>query len=288
MNLLAGVRVVEMTTLLPGPYAGFLLAEMGADVTKVEPPDGDPAEAMSPGAYRVLNGAKDVVRLDLKTDAGTEDLHELVRDADLFLSTNRMATLRKLGADPASLRQVNPDLVVVRLLGHDDEDRIGHDVTYLAAGGLLAAGDTDLPPAPIADLASAERVVSRSLGALVGRDRGGDPATLEVSAEGIAREWATAAGPVQSVLEATPGYGLYRCADGRVVALACLEDRYWERFLGAVDRPGWSKRRQAGDPDLDADVADLLKRRSCREWMAVFEEADVPAAPVGGLRDELT
>lgn len=276
MTLLSGVRVVEMTTLLPGPYAGRLLADRGAEVTKVEPPAGDPTADWLPDIYEALQADKEVVGLDLKTDEGRKELHALIAGADLFVTTNRPATLAKLGADEGTLRDVEPDLVVAQLAGHDDPDRIGHDVTYAAEAGLL-----DEPPrlmaVPVADLAGAERLVAEATAALLHRERTGEAVKVQVSCTEVARQWARAGRPIGEMLQVVAGYGVYRCADGAWIALGALEQEYFERLLEALERPEWTARDRLA---LGEEVADRIAEEDRATWEERFADHGVPAAPV--------
>lgn len=259
---LDGVRVVEMATLLPGPYAGARLVDLGADVVKVEPPAGDPAETMLPDGYAALNEGKTVVTLDLRDADDRRRFEERVADGDALVTSNRPSTLDKLDADPDSLHDLNPELVYVHLLGHADGERLGHDLTYQAAAGVPLDG---VPPLPVADLAAAERVVQAVAVGL------GDPGSVHrVTAETVAREWAEVAAEVHPLLVAEPGYGVFACGDGKPIALGCLEPATREALAEVLGLDA---------PDAEAIEA-ALAGEDRATWLERFERAGVPAEPV--------
>lgn len=259
---LDGVDVVEMTTLLPGPFAGMRLVDLGADVVKVEPPGGDPAETMLPEGYQELNAGKTIVELDLRDPDDRADFEERVADADALLTANRPSTLDKLDADPDALHDVNPELVYVHLLGHEDAERLGHDITYQAAGGVPLDG---IPALPVADLAVAERAVQALAAGLH------DPGSVHrVAAETVVGQWARVGEDLSPALSASPGYGVYTCGDGEPIALGCLEPASYEALAETL-----------GLDELDDDAIEPALAAKDREaWLSRFEEAGVPAAPV--------
>lgn len=268
---LDGVAVVEVASFLPGPFAGARLAGLGADVVKVEPPGGDPTEDWSPTAYEALNDAKTVVELDL-TGPDRDRFRDRVVDADVVVTAHRPSTLEKLQLTADDLHAAADGLVVVQLFGHGDRERAGHDLTYQARGGLAGP---DAPVTPVADLAAGERVATEAVAGLFHRERTGEPSTRAVVAESVARDWADAARPIADVLAGHPGYDVYACRSGHL-AVACLEDRHWERLCSRLDEPGWVDR-----PDGVADaLADRLGQRPVEDWLA-----ELDGLPVAGLAD---
>ncbi|HEX8905060.1 MAG TPA: CoA transferase, partial [Longimicrobiaceae bacterium] len=166
---LDGVRVVTTAVNLPGPLACARLHALGAAVTKVEPPSGDPLATASPAWYRELADGQRVVALDLKVPTGRQALAVLLADADLLVTATRPAALERLGLGWAELRARHPRLCHLSITGYapPDEDRPGHDLTYAAAAGLVAP--PDLPRTLLVDLAAAERTVSTALALLLAR-----------------------------------------------------------------------------------------------------------------------
>ena len=235
---LAGLRVVSVALNLPGPVACARLAELGASVTKVEPPTGDPFESYCPAWYRRLHVGMSVSRLDLKSDAGRAALHELLAPADLFVTAQRPSALGRLGLDPASLAARHPRLCHVAITGHPppDEEIPGHDLTYLALHGLLK------PPAPpptlFADMAGAERAVSTALALVIARERSGRGTSMQVALEDAARALAQ---PLHEGLTrpdallggGDAGYNLYAARTGWI-AVAALEPHFARALADAL------------------------------------------------------
>lgn len=226
---LTGVRVVSLAVNLPGPLAAARLAELGAAVTKAEPPQGDPLAHAAPGWYRQLVERQSVVTLDLKTANGRAGLDALLSDADLLITSMRPSALRRLGLD--RLRERHPKLSLVEIVGHDGDqaEEPGHDLNYQAVHGTLSP--PHLPKVPVADLLGAERAVSAGLAALVSGGGGIHRVVLEEAAAragdavrfGLLGDGAPLGG-------ALPAYGLYPCADG-YIALGAIEPHFFRRVL---------------------------------------------------------
>lgn len=221
-------RVLDLTRLLPGPWAGRFLLGLGFPVLKLEPPGGDPLSSLAPEAYRFLNEGKQVEVLDLKGEAGRKRLLALARESALLLESNRPGVMERLGVGPEVLLRENPRLVYVRLRGYPDRPDPGHDLTYLAEAGLL--GRFPWRAFQFADLAGALAV---ALTALKGLLLGGG--FYEVALSEAVKELAYPEIPFLdgSVL----CYGVYP-AKGGEVALAALEPHLWALFC---ERAGLSE-----------------------------------------------
>jgi crotonobetainyl-CoA:carnitine CoA-transferase CaiB-like acyl-CoA transferase len=251
LNPLEGLAVVSIALNLPGPVACARLREMGARVTKVEPPSGDPLEGFCPDWYVRLREGMDVKRLDLKTESGARELDALLASADLFVSAQRPAALARLGFDPASLAARHPRLCMLAITGHaaPSDEKAGHDLTYLAEHGLVSP--PALPPTLFADMAGAERAVSTALALVHARDRDGRGASATVpladAAEFLARplnEGLTRPGALLG--GGLAAYNLYEARDGWI-AVAALEPHFARRLaqafgLESLTRPALAAR----------------------------------------------
>ncbi|MBL1076785.1 CoA transferase [Nocardia sp. 2] len=229
---LAGIEVVSLAVNLPGPLAAARLAELGATVTKVEPPAGDPLAAAAPDWYRNLIADQRVVSLDVKQEADRAKLDELLATADLLITSMRPTALARLGL--AQPQQRFPELSLIEIVGHTADPEIpGHDLNYQAVHGTLTP--PQMPTVPVADMLGAERAVSTALAALVARAESGGGQPYRVALEEAAA-WAGNAVHYRLMGEgavlggAFPGYGIYECADGHV-ALGAVEPHF---FLGAL------------------------------------------------------
>src|SRR5207245_1062313 len=220
----------------PGPAAVARLVRLGATATKIEPPDGDPLRGMSAPWHEELHRGIDVRRADLRDQATLDALHADLARADLLVTSQRDRTIRRLGLADLGVRW--PRLCHVAIVGHapPDDDRPGHDITYLAAHGLL--DPPRLPRTLAADLLGAARAVEAALALLLSRERAGTGGRTVVALADAARDLAA---PLARGLTAPGGilgggfapYGLYRAADGWI-ALGALEPHFAEGVRAAL------------------------------------------------------
>lgn len=274
MDFLVGIHVVSTALNLPGPAACARLRELGARITKVEPPAGDPFEGYCPAWYARLHDETPVRRIDLKSEAGQAQIAALLASADLLVTAQRRSALERMGLDPATLAQRHPRLCHVAITGHSapDEDVAGHDLTYLAAHGLVRP--PRLPPTLFADMAGAERAVSTALALLLARQRDGrgasQPAPLEDAARALAaplREGLTAPGAILGGGYA--GYNLYAAREGWI-AVAALEPQFARRLADAL-----------GLADLQAGVLrERFAAETAERWQRWAREQDLPIVAV--------
>ena len=305
---LAGIRVLDLTQYIPGPFATQWLSDLGAEVVKIEPPAGDPMRTMGPvdadgttAFYKLANRNKSVVRLDLKTDAGRQALSALLAAADVLVEAYRPGVLTRLGFGTDELARLNPRLIHCSLSGYGQTGphavTAGHDLTYMAlTGGLWASGTAAHPVMtfpPLADHAGAMLAVIGILSALVRRGVSGKGARLDLSLSEAALSW------MGGILTASHRFGdcpretdiinggaafyrIYKTADGRFVALAALEEKFWERFCTVVGRPDWLGRQSEPMPQhgLIADIEALFASRPRADWVELLVPADCCFEPV--------
>jgi len=298
---LAGLLVVDLSRLLPGPLTARLLADLGARVVKVEEPRlGDPVRLAPPlvegesALGSMLLAGVESVALDLKKGGAREVLLALLGRADVLLDAFRPGTLERLGLAPAMLTERFPRLVHCSLTGWSAggpwAGRAGHDLTYQAAAGTLAA-TAAMPAAPWADIAGAWSAVAAILAALVERARTGRGARVEASLYDAALHsnllaWAEEADRPHAVgepLALTGGlacYGLYPSADGVPIALAGLERHFWLRFCAAAGAPGLRRLHLRRDAAARAAVAAVIAARPAAEWEVLAAAHDLPLEPV--------
>jgi len=267
---LEGIRVVTLAPNVPGPVAAARLRDLGAHVTKVEAPEGDPLEAIAPRWYEALHRNCVVERLDLKTPAGREQLDVRLRDADVLLTSSRPSALARLGLAWEDVHERHPDLVLVAIVGElpPDEERPGHDLTYLATLGLL--DPPGMPRTLLADLAGAERAAGVAAALLLRRARGLGASRAYVSLREAARPFGA---PFEHGLTVPGGrlaggfgpYRIYRSRDGWL-ALAALEPHFVRRLCEAL---------RVADYDAGT-LAAIFAERDGREWEAFAREHDLP------------
>jgi len=307
-DCLTGIRVLDLGGFIPGPLAAMWLSDLGAEVVKVESPDGDPMRTMGPcdpdgttPFYKLANRNKSVVRLDLKTAAGRESFARLLGAADVLICAFRPGVLDRLGFDPATVERLNPRLITCALSGYGGTGpfarRAGHDLSYLAASGLLSvtgpAGRPLMVYPPLADHAGAMAVVNAVLAALLARGQSGRGGRLDVSLAEAALGWmggvltmarrGAADGRESGLIDGGAAcYRVYATGDGRFATLAALEPRFWATFCTAVGRPDWIARHGEPMPQtaLIAELDALFAGRPLAEWAALLEPLDCTFEPV--------
>lgn len=262
--------MVTLATNLPGPVAVARLRQLGAGVVKVEPPEGDPLARSCFAWYRVLAAGQQVVRLNLKQADGRARLEEILQDSDLLITSFRPAALERLSLSWPALHKRLPSLCQVALVGHPAprENRPGHDLTYLAALGLISP--PDLPRTLLADLASAERVVSAALGLLLVRERSGKGGYAQVAIAEAAKVFAEPlrygiAAPGGVLGGGFAGYNLYRAKTGWI-AVAALEPHFWQQLKKDLKLKGGEQKK----------LAAVFLTRSAKQWERWAEQCDLP------------
>ncbi len=273
-SFLRGVKVVSLGINAPGPVAAARLAQLGAEIIKVEPPAGDPLKTAARQWYDSLCQGQTVLTLDLKNSSHRHQLDELLKNSDLLLASFRPSALRRLGLDWESLHARLPRLCFAGIIGYPPplEEQSGHDLTYLASTGLLTP--PTLPSSLFVDLAGAERCVSLSLALLLNFARTGQPACGFVSLYECARDLAQ---PLDAGLTlpggvlggGSPFYSLYRASDGWV-AVSALEPHFAERLivelgLCSSDRMG---------------LEQIFLTRTAAAWAEWANKHDLPIAAV--------
>lgn len=307
-DCLKGVKVLDLSLYIPGPLATLWLSDLGAEVVKVESPAGDPMRTMGPvdadgttAFYKLANANKAIVTLDLKSAEGKETFARMVEKADVLLEGFRPGVMERLGFGPPRLQTLNPRLVHCALSGYGGTGpfatRAGHDVTYLAATGMLAAiGPAErpvMPFPPLADHAGAMLALNAILAALLKRATTGQGATIDVSlAEGalswmgglltMAERWGDPKREHDLINGGAAHYRIYRTKDGRFAAIAALEDKFWQAFCAAVDRPDWLARHDEPMPQtaLINEMETLFASKTLAEWAALLEPCDCTFEPV--------
>ena len=234
---LTNARVVTIALNVPGPMAAARLRELGAHVTKIEPPDGDPLRGFNAHWYARLATGMTTETCDLKSEPGRERILHLLNNADILLTSQRPAALNRLGLGWDGLHLRHPRLCQVAIVGYPtpDQDIAGHDLTYMAVNGLLSP--PDLPRSLYADVATSEHAAFTALAALLERNRTGSGHYREVALADAATRLAeplaaTLTRPGALLGGGFPGYNLYRSRDGWI-ALAALEPHFHRR-LGEV------------------------------------------------------
>jgi crotonobetainyl-CoA:carnitine CoA-transferase CaiB-like acyl-CoA transferase len=309
---LAGLRVIEMGSLIAGPFCGQLMGDMGADVIKIEPPgEGDPMRKWGQGAkpawWRVIARNKKSLALDLRQKAGQDIARRLIAKADILIENFRPGTLEKWGMSPEALHKDNPGLIIVRVSGYGQDgpyaDRAGFGLVGEAMGGWRAiVGEPDRPPArmgvSIGDTLAATYGCLGALAALhhrtqTGRGQVVDSALYEAvlqvmesllpdyGASGHRRE------RTGSILPRIAPSNAYPCSDGDIV-IGANQDNLFQRFCETIGKPEWAANprykthlaRADAQAELDEMISAWTRRHTVAEVDAMMVKAGVPAGPI--------
>jgi len=307
-RFLHGVRVLDLSWFLPGPLASLVLADMGAEVLKIEPPAGDPMRALGPrdaqgqpAFHAAVNAGKALLRLDLKRSDDHAAFLDLVRGADVLIEGFRPGVMARLGADWPALRLVNPRLIYCSISGYGAEGPLaqdaGHDNNYLAAAGIMHRNGDGMPAfldPPVSDGTGALFAAIAILGALHARrddglgchiDLGLADAPMPLQLFQVAGLGATGDVPQPGATYLNGGaayYRSYRCADGGHVTLGAIEPKFWRAFCLAAERPDWIARQAEPLPQhaLAAEVQARIATWPRDECVARFGAADCCLSPV--------
>ena len=309
------VKVLDLSQYIPGPFATRQLADLGAQVIKIEPPSGDPIRYFmqqnknDPSAiYQHLNRGKYICQLDLKTDTGKQRLHNLLVDADVLLESFRPGVLDRLGFDRNTLESINHNLIHCALSGYGQtgpyRDIAGHDLNYCAASGALDVNKkTDRPVItypPLADHAGAMQASLTILAALHASQQQKQYIYIDISLFETTLSWQylpliestkeySSTLNTKSILGGSAAcYNIYACKDGSFISLAALETHFWRDFCEAVEKPVWISRHFQAMPqtELISELSNLFAEHPRKYWDQLFSSVDCCYEPVL-LPDEL-
>jgi crotonobetainyl-CoA:carnitine CoA-transferase CaiB-like acyl-CoA transferase len=321
---LSDLKILDLSRLLPGPFCTLLLADMGADVLKIEEPGGgDYARYFPPmiannsvsAFFAGINRNKRSMTLNLKDESGVEILGKLVADADILVESFRPGVMERLGLGYEALRGINEGLIYCSISGYGQDgpmnQRAGHDLNYMARAGLLeqngpAAGPPSMPGFQVADIAGGTLYAAIGiLGALHKRDRTGKGDLVDISMTDGALSLhlplhaSAAAGQApqrgaEMLNGGLPCYNIYATGDQKYLAVAALEPKFWAGFVEAIGAPQLlSDGMNSGAAGIETrrQVAEILGAKPLDEWLQIFAEVDVCVEPVRSpaeaLKDEL-
>lgn len=314
--MLSGVRILDLSQYISGPFASLLLADMGAEVLKVEPPRGDEMRNLGPrdGAgdalfYGALNAGKSLVRLDLKSAADVATLWDHIVTADVLIEGFRPGVMARLGLDYPTLKARRPELIYCSISGYGPTGplalRAGHDGNYLATSGIMDRNGQGAPAffdPPVADMAGALFAAIAILGALHGRHASGVGSHIEL---GLAdtlmplqmlqiAEWGAIGTVPKSgstyLNGAAAFYQTYATADARHVMLGPVEPKFWANFCEAAGRPDWIGRHADRMPqtNLIAELSSFFIAQTLEQVTSRFAHVECCLSPVLDLGEALT
>ncbi len=309
---LEDVRVLDLSRLLPGPYCSLILADLGAEVIKVESPDeGDylrwlpPRQGHGSGFFHALNRNKLSLAIDLKKPLGRETFLSLVAaGVDVVIESFRPGVMDRLGLGYEDLRAARPEIILCSISGHGQEGprrrRPGHDLNFIGLAGVLglcgpSSGAPVIPGVQVADVGGGLMGVIGILTAIHKKKTTGDGSWIDISMTEAALSFlsmqigarSAMSGPVDRggglLLGAVPAYSVYRTKDGGYMTLAAIEERFWKAFCRSVGREDMvGAGMKTGEEGLQAkqELEAVFESRTRDEWVAHFEKYDVCCEPV--------
>jgi crotonobetainyl-CoA:carnitine CoA-transferase CaiB-like acyl-CoA transferase len=310
---LEGVRVLDVTQVMAGPFCAMMLADLGADVIKIEPPAGDSTRQMlgavghESAAFNAVNRGKRSLVLNLKTAAGREALTRMTRSCDIVVENNRPGVMRGFGLDYASLAALNPALIYASISGYGqtgpDHGKGGFDLVAQGVTGIMSiTGEPGRPPVkagiPLTDLGAALFALTGILAALHYRTRTGRGQQVDTSLidAGVAlsvweaTEYFSGHGlpaPLGSAHRLSAPYQAVRCADG-YITVGAGNDRLFRRLCDVLEHPEWADDADFADNTsrvrnrarLTLLIEDVMGGKPCGHWLELLDRSDIPRGPI--------
>ena len=297
---LSGLKIIDLTRMLPGPFGTMLLADLGADVTVVEQPSGPALGPRRKNFY--IDRNKRSLALNLKDERAMEILYRMVRNTDVFIEGFRPGVAQRLGIDYPKLKQLNPGIIYCSMSGYGQDgpykQRAGHDINYVATAGMLHLnGRKDSGPTifatQLADIAGGGMMAAFSiLAALYYRAKTGQGQFIDVSMT----DGALALNPIAFLeysnngkppgaqsyrnLGATPCYNIYRTKDGQYITIGALESKFWVNLCRLIGREDLVDRQNDTDETTIEEVQRIFSKKTLKEWDELLDDQEVCYAPI--------
>ena len=310
MHLLKGIKIIDFTRLLPGPLATHLLAQMGAEVIKIESPkrmdyvraSGKQVDGASI-LFHQLNHNKESKILDYHSEEGKAEIFELIKESDVLIEQFRPGAMEAWGFGYDEMKKINPRIVYLSLTGYGQKgsfaNEAGHDFNYLAYAGIMSLIKDDLgkpivPDTQFADISGAFMAVIALQSALIKQLKTGEGSWVDVSMSEavnpfLAVPYSLHSGGMDYRFfntingKTTVNYAAYQCADGKWLSVAALEMKFWNNICDLVEKPDWKRDNQMAlftSVFPKAKVEELFRTKSRNEWMTLFKGKDVCIAPI--------
>ena len=310
---LEGFFVIDLTSLIPGPYCTSLLLSMGAEVWKIERPgSGDPNRSIVE-SFASFNWGKQSVTLDLRQPEGKVVFRKMVEQADVIVESSRPGVAGRLGIDYTAMRKVNPKIVYCSISGYGQDGpychKPAHDINIQALCGSLSTnineGTIPDPILPLSDLTTGVFASLGILNALLKRQASGEGSYLDISMADGPLTWVALSQLVRLRTDSpfskngydvidrvTPHYGTFETRDGKQIALGIVhEDHLWKNLCKAMEQPQWAEmdypaRIRAGQ-EMRGELRRLFRLKDRDEWLLLLEPADIPVTPVNTFEDAI-
>ncbi len=308
--MLEGIKIIDFTRLLPGPLATHLLAQMGAEVIKIESPKRMDYVRMGVGMvegsstlFHQLNHNKTMEMVDYNSPDGKAEVMELIRNADALIEQFRPGAMDAWGLGYEEIKKINPNIVYVSVTGYGQEGELaneaGHDFNYLAYSGVMGLlkdenGKPTVPDTQIADISGAYMTVMALQSALLKKERTGEGSFVDVSLCNAMLPFLALPFSFQesgmdyrrfNIIngKTTVNYSPYECADGKWLSVAAMEMKFWNNICEIINKPEWKKDNQLelmNDNFPKNELELIFKSKGREEWLEIFKGKDVCIAPI--------
>lgn len=297
---LTGIKILDLSTQVPGPYCSMLLADLGAEVIKIENTEGGDRTRLLPHLFDGINRNKKSIALNLKSSQGKEVFYKMAEKADVVIEGFRPGVCKKLGIDYDTIKKITPGIIYCSITGYGQEgpyrDRPGHDINYLGYSGLLSLeGDLNnyskMRGIPIADLAGSMFAAVSILTALIYRTKTGNGQYIDVSLTAAVFSLISASltagfqGQGEDESLYIPHYGLFKTSDGKFITLGIVhEEHFWKNLCSVIDMGDMSKmdlfNRIVKREEIIARLNNSFITKNHNEWIKILNDAGVPCGPV--------
>jgi crotonobetainyl-CoA:carnitine CoA-transferase CaiB-like acyl-CoA transferase len=297
---LSGIKIVDLSMQIPGPYCSMILADLGAKVIKIEQLGGGDFARLLPHLFNGINRNKKSIILELKSPKGKDILYKLVEQADIVLEGFRPGVAARLGVDYAMLKGINPRIIYCSITGYGQEgpykNIAGHDINYQGVSGLLSLtedlkANADLSGLPLADIAGSMFAAISIVAAIVNRTKSGMGQYIDVSMAAGVFSWVGASlltalkGLNNSESLYIPHYGIFQTKDEKFITLGIIhEEHFWKNLCTVIDlgemRSLNLMERVARRDEVLRALQSAFKTKTREEWISLLHEADVPCGPV--------
>ncbi len=317
INGLEGIKILDLSRLLPGPYCSMILADMGAEVIKIEDTfagdyfrDWEPKKVENSVYFIGVNRNKKSVTLNLKKDKGKEILYKLVENADVVMESFRPGVAKKLGIDFETLKKFNNKLIYCSITGYGQnttlKNKAGHDLNYLALSGILSFsgsrnGELPVLGVQVADMCGAIFGIISILLAIIRRDKLKQPQYLDIAMMDGLYSFLTmvAAKYFEDGVVPFPAsnlfngkfacYNVYETKDKRFFTVGAIEDKFWDRFCEVIGKDSWKGKNsdENSQDEIVRELEQIFKSKTFGEWCDIFEKEDICVEPVLRLDEAL-
>ncbi len=295
--LLKGVKVLDLSTLLPGPLCSMLLADLGAEVIKIEGPKGDMMRDFEDSFFKILNRNKKSVVIDLKTAEGKQIFRRLAKNADVIIEGFRPGKMDSLGLGYNEIKKINREVIYCSITGYGqkgkNKDKAGHDLNYSALSGMLHMINEKpiVPGVQVADISSALVAAFSIVASLFQRERSGKGSYIDISIFNSALLFIgmhlakySSTGNFNQILSGkTPCYNMYETKDGKYVSLGAVEKKFWESFCKSISRKDLLKKQFDGNSLLE--LRKIFKSKNLKDWNYLNFKFDFCCEPIKAMNE---